>query len=83
MNPNSAKAFLSNDGGETYNRCHCEFLYLRVSVHASETLQVWSNFEIADLDFWRSEAYMKFFTFLDKKGGFYYEVRNAYHKSGS
>ena len=45
--------------------------------------QVWSNFEIADLDFWRSEAYMKFFTFLDKKGGFYYEVRNAYHKSGS
>ncbi|KAJ3918930.1 glycosyltransferase family 15 protein [Lentinula edodes] len=33
----------------------------------------WSNFEIADMDFWRSEAYRKFFNFLDAKGGFYYE----------
>jgi len=33
----------------------------------------WSNFEIGDLDFWRSEPYMKFFEFLDTKGGFYYE----------
>ena len=36
---------------------------------------VWSNFEIGDLDFWRGEAYTKFVEFLDKKGGFYYEVR--------
>jgi alpha 1,2-mannosyltransferase len=35
---------------------------------------VWSNFEIGDLDFWRGEAYSKFFDYLDKKGGFYYEV---------
>jgi alpha 1,2-mannosyltransferase len=33
----------------------------------------WSNFEIADMDFWRSEAYMSFFEYLDKQGGFYYE----------
>ncbi|KAJ7604054.1 glycosyltransferase family 15 protein [Mycena polygramma] len=33
----------------------------------------WSNFEIADLDLWRSEPYMKFFEHLDSKGGFYYE----------
>ncbi|KAL0576945.1 hypothetical protein V5O48_005052 [Marasmius crinis-equi] len=33
----------------------------------------WSNFEIADMDFWRSEVYQKFFEFLDSKGGFYYE----------
>ncbi|KAI8998541.1 glycosyltransferase family 15 protein [Trametes punicea] len=33
----------------------------------------WSNFEIGDLDFWRGEAYSKFFEFLDQKGGFYYE----------
>ncbi|TFK80840.1 glycosyltransferase family 15 protein [Polyporus arcularius HHB13444] len=25
------------------------------------------------MDFWRSEAYTKFFEHLDKKGGFYYE----------
>ncbi|KAH8081227.1 alpha-1,2-mannosyltransferase [Filobasidium floriforme] len=48
--------FLSDDGGETYNRCH-----------------FWSNFEIGDLNFWRSEAYMKFFEHLDEAGGFYYE----------
>ncbi|CAK5277907.1 unnamed protein product [Mycena citricolor] len=34
----------------------------------------WSNFEIADLDLWRSESYLKYFDFLDRKGGFYYEV---------
>jgi hypothetical protein len=35
---------------------------------------VWSNFEIADLDFWRGEAYTAFFNYLDRHGGFYYEV---------
>ncbi|KAK7030874.1 hypothetical protein VNI00_013984 [Paramarasmius palmivorus] len=33
----------------------------------------WSNFEIADMNFWRGEAYTKFFEYLDSKGGFYYE----------
>jgi len=33
----------------------------------------WSNFEIADMDFWRGEAYQKFFEYLDSTGGFYYE----------
>lgn len=27
------------------------------------------------MDFWRGEAYQKFFAFLESKGGFYYEVR--------
>ncbi|KAK1221982.1 hypothetical protein PQX77_015199, partial [Marasmius sp. AFHP31] len=35
----------------------------------------WSNFEIADMDFWRGPAYTAFFEYLDSKGGFYYEVR--------
>ncbi|EJD03503.1 glycosyltransferase family 15 protein [Fomitiporia mediterranea MF3/22] len=33
----------------------------------------WSNFEIADMDFWRSPAYTAFFDYLEKTGGFYYE----------
>lgn len=33
----------------------------------------WSNFEIADLEFFRSDAYRKLFNFLDRYGGFYYE----------
>jgi len=52
----NAMAFLSADGGDTYNRCH-----------------FWSNFEIGDLNFWRGEAYSKYFDFLDQAGGFYYE----------
>ena len=36
---------------------------------------VWSNFEIADMNFWRGEAYTKYFDYLDATGGFYYEVR--------
>lgn len=39
----------------------------------TDRLTVWSNFEIGDLDFWRGEAYSKFFDYLDSKGGFYYE----------
>lgn len=33
----------------------------------------WSNFEIGDLDFFRSKVYMDYFEHLDKSGGFYYE----------
>lgn len=49
-------AFLSEDGGETYNRCH-----------------FWSNFEIGSLALWRSDAYLAYFDYLDKAGGFFYE----------
>ncbi|CAI6684140.1 ADM_HP2_G0031150.mRNA.1.CDS.1 [Saccharomyces cerevisiae] len=33
----------------------------------------WTNFEIGDLNFFRSEKYIRFFEYLDSKGGFYYE----------
>ncbi|KAH8888558.1 glycosyl transferase [Thozetella sp. PMI_491] len=33
----------------------------------------WSNFEIADLDWFRGKAYQDLFEYLDKSGGFYYE----------
>jgi len=33
----------------------------------------WSNFEIADMDFFRSREYRTLFDYLDKDGGFYYE----------
>jgi hypothetical protein len=41
-------------------------------------LEVWSNFEIADMDFWRGEAYTAFFDYPDSLGGFYYEVRSRH-----
>jgi len=33
----------------------------------------WSNFEIADLRFWRSKEYSDFFEYLDATGNFFYE----------
>jgi mannosyltransferase len=33
----------------------------------------WSNFEIADLDFFRSKTYQALFEHLDQQGGFYHE----------
>lgn len=33
----------------------------------------WTNFEVGDLNFFRSDAYLQFFQHLDSKGGFYYE----------
>lgn len=33
----------------------------------------WSNFEVGDLNFFRSDRYLKFFNHLDQEGGFYYE----------
>lgn len=33
----------------------------------------WSNFEVADMEFWRGEAYQRYFDHLDRSGGFFYE----------
>ena len=42
----------------------------------------WSNFEIADMDFFRSPEYREFFDFLDADGGFYFErVSETPHSS--
>ncbi|EXJ56048.1 alpha 1,2-mannosyltransferase [Cladophialophora yegresii CBS 114405] len=56
ISPDNSMAFLSDDGGDTYNKCH-----------------FWSNFEIGNLDWLRSQAYLDFFESLDKDGGFFYE----------
>lgn len=37
------------------------------------TCHFWSNFEIADMGFWRSKAYEDYFNHLDQAGGFFYE----------
>ncbi|KAI9472006.1 MAG: nucleotide-diphospho-sugar transferase [Benjaminiella poitrasii] len=34
---------------------------------------LWTNFQIADLSFFRSEAYQKYFRYLDNTGNFFYE----------
>ncbi|KAF1918665.1 glycolipid 2-alpha-mannosyltransferase-domain-containing protein [Ampelomyces quisqualis] len=41
--------------------------------HGYSTCHFWSNFEIADLSFWRSNKYREYFNHLDRAGGFFYE----------
>lgn len=44
-----------------------------LNANGYSTCHFWSNFEIADMDFWRSKPYSEYFDYLDRKGGFYYE----------
>lgn len=44
-----------------------------IKANGYSTCHFWSNFEIADLRLWRSQAYEEFFDHLDKAGGFFYE----------
>ncbi|KAG6004566.1 hypothetical protein E4U21_000950 [Claviceps maximensis] len=37
------------------------------------TCHFWSNFEVADMDFFRSKPYEDYFNHLDRAGGFFYE----------
>jgi len=69
----NSMGFLSDDAGNKYNLCHCKFLIFTGHCLWLAVL-VWSNFEIADMDFWRGPAYTDFFNYLDGTGGFYYEV---------
>jgi hypothetical protein len=38
----------------------------------------WSNFEIGSLEWLRSDAYIDYFTSLDKDGGFFYGVNGTW-----
>jgi mannosyltransferase len=44
-----------------------------IRANGYSTCHFWSNFEIADMGFFRGEAYTKYFEHLDRSGGFYYE----------
>ena len=55
-------------------RQHDFILYIGRENRSLVSYADWSNFEIGDLNFYRGEAYMKYFEFLDQAGGFYYEV---------
>jgi len=72
--------FMSTNKGESYNLCHCMYSTTSIrSVIINSLLTVWSNFEIADMEFWRGPAYTAFFEYLDQQGGFYYEVRSRFY----
>ena len=44
-----------------------------IKANGYSTCHFWSNFEIADMEFWRSKPYEDYFEHLDRAGGFFYE----------
>ncbi|KAF3912798.1 hypothetical protein AA313_de0200324 [Arthrobotrys entomopaga] len=64
IHPNNALRWLTdqNNRPDTYR-----------DANGYSTCHFWSNFEIADMDFWRSRKYEDFFRHLDRAGGFFYE----------
>ena len=46
---------------------------INLKAHGYSTCHFWTNFEIADMSFWRSQAYEDYFSHLDRAGGFFYE----------
>lgn len=68
LHPNNALEFLTTNE-ESLNH----FSDLPASSTKYNLCHFWSNFEIANLNFFRSEEYSKYFDYLDHAGGFYYE----------
>lgn len=62
VNPNSARGWLTQNTRPDHN-----------DVAGYSTCHFWSNFEIGDMDFWRSNVYQEYFEHLDRAGGFFYE----------
>ncbi|OXB44054.1 hypothetical protein B1J92_I04378g [Nakaseomyces glabratus] len=67
INKNNLLGFLTdkNDLGKNKFKAHFQDDY--------NLCHFWTNLEVGDLNFFRSDKYLKFFDFLDANGGFYYE----------
>ncbi|RPB26974.1 glycosyltransferase family 15 protein [Terfezia boudieri ATCC MYA-4762] len=64
INPNAAVGFLTDSH---YRPLHT------LNASGYSTCHFWSNFEIGDMDFFRSPLYQAYFRHLDQSGGFFYE----------
>lgn len=64
LHPNNSLAWLMED---TLRPDH------NTIANGYSTCHFWSNFEIGDMNFFRSDAYDKYFEYLDQSGGFFYE----------
>jgi len=78
----ATEAFLATPHGSKHLHPSNALPWLTDSKHRPEhtekangysTCHFWSNFEIADMDFFRAPAYSAYFSHLDRAGGFFYE----------
>ncbi|ODQ78677.1 glycosyltransferase family 15 protein [Babjeviella inositovora NRRL Y-12698] len=80
LNFMKANMDMINTGDDSMNEFILDYGYDNESVEKPHPLQAsynlchfWTNFEIADMDFFRSEQYTRLFEYLDLSGGFFYE----------
>ncbi|KAI8374306.1 nucleotide-diphospho-sugar transferase [Radiomyces spectabilis] len=68
---------LSHSKGNRYfSRPASDSLYRFITSPTAEEYNMchfWTNFEIARVDLWHTQAYQDYFNFLDQLGGFFYE----------
>lgn len=67
LHPNNALDFLTTNETDIFYNTFTD------SNSEYNMCHFWTNFEIANLNFFRSEAYETYFNHLDQAGGFYYE----------
>jgi alpha 1,2-mannosyltransferase len=69
---NSTLQFVAQHPEYVHHNNLLDFVYDPVK-NGYNLCHFWSNFEIADMEFWRGQAYQEYFNYLDQCGGFYYE----------
>lgn len=67
LHPNNAIDFLKSNETEVFYHTFSD------SNSDYNMCHFWTNFEIANLNFFRSQTYESYFQYLDQTGGFYYE----------
>ncbi|ODV83915.1 glycosyltransferase family 15 protein, partial [[Candida] arabinofermentans NRRL YB-2248] len=67
------RTFLKSTGGAGVKKNNLMDFISIDNGQTYNTCHFWSNFEIGDMDFWRSKEYESFFQYLDESGGFFYE----------
>lgn len=67
LHPNNAYDFITTNESDAFFNTAID------STSRYNMCHFWSNFEIGNLNFFRSEAYGAYFDYLDQAGGFYYE----------
>jgi len=69
----STKKYLSQNESMIHKDSLKNFISDNENLEHYNLCHFWTNFEISDMDWLRSDDYLNYFNFLDKEGGFYYE----------
>ncbi|CAO3644886.1 unnamed protein product [Cunninghamella echinulata] len=70
------KQYTKNHPGEIYHETEPDSLWSFITDSSTDSYNnchFWSSFQIADLNFFKSEQYLDYFNYIDQSGGIFYE----------